>query len=46
MGSRKLCERWSHALALPCDPVLYAKFLAHALASRRVLARDPYAPGR
>lgn len=37
--------RWSSALALPCDPVLYAKFLAHALASRRVLARDPYAPG-
>ncbi len=36
--------RWSNALALPCDPGLYAKFLAHALASRRVLARDPYAP--
>ena len=35
---------WSRVLALPCDPVLYAKFLAYALAKRRVLAGDPYAP--
>ncbi len=38
--------RWSKALCVPCDAVLLAKFLAHALASRRVLARDPYAPAR
>ena len=39
-----LRPRWSNAFAVPCCPFLYAKFLAHALASRRVLARDPYAP--
>lgn len=38
--------RWSEALAAPCDALLFAKFLAHALARGRVLARDPYTPGR
>jgi glycosyltransferase involved in cell wall biosynthesis len=32
-------------LALPSHPVLYAKFLAHALLGRWILARDPYATG-
>jgi len=30
-------------LALPADPVLYAKFAAHALLGKRLLAHDPYA---
>jgi hypothetical protein len=34
---------WRTFLALPANAVLYVKFVAHALGSRRVLAHDPYA---